>query len=172
MLISISPCPGRDFISLQTRKETKQRNAFKPPIFKCRRCPFQVFGTNVARPPSINAQSDTHLKHRRRTHASPRQPYIGAYPCPRITRPGGTRESCFAPCRPRTNQARTARFAADLDAHVVASSNAQSGPPRRSVCAPLVLEEGVQLRVKYLWPHYVRAKNLKWSNDDTYVLAV
>jgi hypothetical protein len=29
LLISVSPCPGRDFISLQTRKETKQRNAFQ-----------------------------------------------------------------------------------------------------------------------------------------------
>jgi hypothetical protein len=29
LLITISPCPGRDFISLQTRKEMKQRNAFQ-----------------------------------------------------------------------------------------------------------------------------------------------
>ncbi|MGA7815444.1 hypothetical protein, partial [Caballeronia sp.] len=33
----------------------------------------------------------------------------------------------------------------------------------RSVCAPLVLEGGVRLRVKYLGPRYVRAKNLKWA---------
>ena len=29
LLITVSPCPGRDFISFQTRKETKQRNAFQ-----------------------------------------------------------------------------------------------------------------------------------------------
>jgi hypothetical protein len=32
---------------------------------------------------------------------------------------------------------------------------------RRSECAPLVLEVGVPLQVKYLRPRYVRAKNLK-----------
>jgi len=31
----------------------------------------------------------------------------------------------------------------------------------------LVLEEGVQLRVDAWGRRYVRAKNLKWSNDDT-----
>jgi hypothetical protein len=36
-------------------------------------------------------------------------------------------------------------------------------PSRRSVCAPLALEEGVQLRAKYLGPCYVRAKNLKFA---------
>jgi len=40
------------------------------------------------------------------------------------------------------------------------------------VCVPLVLGVGVRLRVKYLRPRYVRAKNLKWSNDDTEVFAV
>ena len=29
MAFTVSPCPGRDFISFQTRKETKQRNAFQ-----------------------------------------------------------------------------------------------------------------------------------------------
>ena len=37
------------------------------------------------------------------------------------------------------------------------------GPWRRSVCAPFVLGEGVQLRVECLRPCYVRAKNLKWA---------
>jgi hypothetical protein len=31
------------------------------------------------------------------------------------------------------------------------------------VCALLVLEEGVRLRVDALGPYYVRAKNLKWA---------
>jgi len=46
------------------------------------------------------------------------------------------------------------------------------GRSRRSVCAPLVLEGGVRLRVDEWGLCYVRAKNLKWSNDDTKVLAV
>ena len=41
------------------------------------------------------------------------------------------------------------------------------GPSRRSVCAAFVLEVGVRLRVDAWWLYYVRAKNLKWSNDDT-----
>src|SRR5580658_2111106 len=79
LLITVSPCPGRDFISFQTRKETKQRNAFKPRIPKCRRCSLQVFGTNVVPPSPINAQLNTRLKHTRHAHASPRRPYISNY---------------------------------------------------------------------------------------------
>ena len=37
------------------------------------------------------------------------------------------------------------------------------GPSRRSVCAQLVLEGGVRLRVDSWRRHYVRAKNLKWA---------
>jgi len=44
---------------------------------------------------------------------------------------------------------------------------AETRPWRRSVCAPLVLEGGVRLRLGDSGLCYVRAKNLKWSNDDT-----
>ena len=45
-------------------------------------------------------------------------------------------------------------------------------PSWRSVCVRFELGEGVRLRVEVAGPCYVRAKNLKWSNDDTEVFAV
>src|ERR1700677_3221630 len=75
LLISVSPCPGRDFISFQTRKETKQRNAFQTAYLSVVVAPFQVFGPNVAPPPRINPQLTTNLSRERRAHASPLRPY-------------------------------------------------------------------------------------------------
>jgi hypothetical protein len=40
---------------------------------------------------------------------------------------------------------------------------AETRPWRRSVCAPSVLEVGVQLRVDAWGRRYVRAKDLKWA---------
>ena len=37
----------------------------------------------------------------------------------------------------------------------------------RSVCVRFELGEGVRLRVEVAGPCYVRAKNLKWSTNDT-----
>src|ERR1700722_16249433 len=64
---------GTSFLCKRAKKRSKETR-FKPPIFKCRRCAFQAFGTNVARPPPINPQLDTLLKLQRRTHASPPKP--------------------------------------------------------------------------------------------------
>ncbi|MGA7812722.1 hypothetical protein [Caballeronia sp.] len=60
-------------VSQRAKKRSKETR-FKPPTFKCRRCSFQVFGTNVARPQTLNPQSNPRLKHQRRAHASPRRP--------------------------------------------------------------------------------------------------
>jgi hypothetical protein len=41
------------------------------------------------------------------------------------------------------------------------------GPLGRSVCALCARKVGVRLSVDGWGPCYVRAKDLKWSNDDT-----
>ena len=54
----------------------------------------------------------------------------------------------------------------------VAASGNGLGPSRRSVCAPLVLEVGIRLRVKCLVVLIVSCQKPEVYNDDTEVFAV
>ena len=59
-LLLLAPVRGGTSFLFKREKKRSKETRFKPPIFKCRRCSLQVFGTNVARPPNINPQSNTH----------------------------------------------------------------------------------------------------------------
>src|ERR1700722_19735322 len=61
---------GTSFLCKRAKKRSKETR-FKPPIFKCRRCAFYVFGTNVARPQTLDPQLNPAPKHQRHAHASP-----------------------------------------------------------------------------------------------------
>src|SRR5580700_422269 len=73
-LFLLAPVRGGTSFLFKREKKRSKETRFKPPIFKCPRRSLQVFGTNVARPPRINPQLNTALKHRRRAHASPPAP--------------------------------------------------------------------------------------------------
>src|SRR6202044_3155452 len=73
-LFLLAPVRGGTSFLFKREKKRSKETRFKPPIFKCRRRSFQVFGTNVAPPPRINPQLNTPLKHQRRAHASPPPP--------------------------------------------------------------------------------------------------
>jgi hypothetical protein len=64
---------GTSFLCKRAKKRSKETR-FKPPIFKCRRCSFQAFGTNVVPPQILNPQSNTLPKLSRHAHASPQRP--------------------------------------------------------------------------------------------------
>ena len=51
-LFLLAPVRGGTSFLFKREKKRSKETRFKPPIFKCRRCSFQVFGTNVARPPT------------------------------------------------------------------------------------------------------------------------
>ena len=73
-LLLLAPVRGGTSFLCKREKKRSKETRFKPRIPKCRRCPFQVFGANVARPSHINAQSNTYLSLKRRAHASPPTP--------------------------------------------------------------------------------------------------
>src|ERR1700735_4963840 len=51
-LFLLAPVRGGTSFLFKREKKRSKETRFKPPIFKCRRCPLQVFGTNVAQPPN------------------------------------------------------------------------------------------------------------------------
>src|ERR1700679_2229585 len=74
-LLLLAPVRGGTSFLFKREKKRSKETRFKPPIFKCSRCSFQLFGPNVARPQTFNPPLNTSPKHNRRAHASPPRPY-------------------------------------------------------------------------------------------------
>ena len=205
LLITISPCPGRDFISFQTRKETKQRNAFKPRIPKCRRCYISGLWPERSTAPATTTRSRTPTSHSNGTHTLRLQRPRNQVPSAKCQVPSA---KCQVPSakKPRSQEAKKPNAQRPTPNAQRPTPNAQRPTPNaqvrrycnfgawcsrwivdsfdsgawfsvrpcvsyiklvflrrwgRSVCVPLELGVGVQLRVDGWGLCYVRAKNLK-----------
>src|ERR1700734_2420336 len=86
-LLLLAPVRGGTSFLFKREKKRSKETRFKPPIFKCRRRAFYVFGTNVARSHTLNPQLNPAPKLQRHAPASPHTEPIQTFPS---VPPGGS----------------------------------------------------------------------------------
>src|SRR5580700_5206175 len=59
-LFLLAPVRGGTSFLFKREKKRSKETRFKPPTFKCRRCPVQAFGPYVAQPPNPSPAVEPH----------------------------------------------------------------------------------------------------------------